>query len=60
MCWFWSKELNEVDLFKMITSSNIRLVLTRQSGLPLDQDFLIFLVLSGLVKKVQIIIMLDK
>ena len=44
----------------MITSSNIILVLTRQSGLPLDQDFLIFLVLSGLVKKVQIIIMLDK
>ena len=44
----------------MITSSNIRLVLTGESGLPLDQDFLIFLVLSGLVKKVQIIIMLDK
>ena len=40
-------------LLEMITSSNIlpvKLVVAKQSGLPLDQDFLILLILSELVK----------
>lgn len=38
----------------------VSLVLTKQSGWPLDQDFLILLILLGLVKSFKIMIMLNK